>query len=724
MIKFTSVFVKNYVLYKEAKLKFVPGVTFILGKNLNRRIRGATNAAGKSLISSALSIAIRDTHTVVTKGGKAAGKSLYGKNTSVRIGFEVGKKKYVYERKGNQHAMIVDGKNLHSRVARKTLESLLTWTDEEWLTTIHVDGRRTNGFLLGTTADRLSFITRLFRLDEMDELRRTFGKIISSLQDKRYEHDSLVSAISTAREYISSQPKGIAKQVEKLTDDLDALQASRKKYQNAIHQAVIYDTYTKVLRQISDIEKPVLSKSEATSAKTALLSYSAKLQEYKRLSAKHGKRLKEIARLESVIGSKVDDLPKMEKLYNQLMSSKPEKGTPVKPDSPRQELDISTSRNAIATFKSRVKEIRQILQRLKSLEDKACCPTCDQELVAPKKFIAELKEELGILTKRIAKGESLVELELEWQEYEQELSKKKVYDKWALQMGKVKEFPMEEARTLATLKASSIDLVKPAKPTNLPSLEEIDDIVATHNRLEVLNTHLADLKKQISEKPKNIDQIKDQLTTIDEKIKRITSTLPQLESIKALVTKAKQDGKKALSKKNVLAEEIRDLPVYELLQKAYSNKGVKQLIIAALCKTLENNLNTYAKHTFEEGFIFKIQVEGTRFDITVVRKGGAVCDIRNFSGAEGRLFSIVFLLALLPMIPSSRRANILILDEPTSNMDTPMLDTFRDVLLPQLAKIVPSVLVISPNHEIVPQNARVITAVKEGAHSVLKYGEH
>jgi DNA repair exonuclease SbcCD ATPase subunit len=106
----------------------------------------------------------------------------------------------------------------------------------------------------------------------------------------------------------------------------------------------------------------------------------------------------------------------------------------------------------------------------------------------------------------------------------------------------------------------------------------------------------------------------------------------------------------------------------------------------------------------------------------VSRRNGASSDVRYFSGAESRLFAIVFLLAILPMIPDSRRTNILILDEPTANMDDAALEIFRDVLLPQLQKIVPSVIVVSPNPEIVPQHAPVFTVLKKNGKSKLLKG--
>ena len=56
-----------------------------------------------------------------------------------------------------------------------------------------------------------------------------------------------------------------------------------------------------------------------------------------------------------------------------------------------------------------------------------------------------------------------------------------------------------------------------------------------------------------------------------------------------------------------------------------------------------------------------------------------------------------------------------------ANMDVETREIFRDSLLPRLAKIVPSVIVISPNSDVVPQHARVFTVVKDkGASRLVK----
>jgi ABC-type molybdenum transport system ATPase subunit/photorepair protein PhrA len=64
----------------------------------------------------------------------------------------------------------------------------------------------------------------------------------------------------------------------------------------------------------------------------------------------------------------------------------------------------------------------------------------------------------------------------------------------------------------------------------------------------------------------------------------------------------------------------------------------------------------------------------------------------------------------------------MILDEPTAHMDAPGIDLFLNKFLPQLLKIVPHVIVISPNHLDVDMEKEVWTVVKEGGVSTLRKG--
>jgi len=52
---------------------------------------------------------------------------------------------------------------------------------------------------------------------------------------------------------------------------------------------------------------------------------------------------------------------------------------------------------------------------------------------------------------------------------------------------------------------------------------------------------------------------------------------------------------------------------------------------------------------------------------------------------------------VLPLLPSDRRTNFLILDEPTSHADEVSREIFKERFLPAIQQIVPHTFVISPH---------------------------
>ena len=97
-------------------------------------------------------------------------------------------------------------------------------------------------------------------------------------------------------------------------------------------------------------------------------------------------------------------------------------------------------------------------------------------------------------------------------------------------------------------------------------------------------------------------------------------------------------------------------------------------------------------------------------------------DVRHLSGAESRAFSLLFMLSVLPLIPSNRRTNLCILDEFEAGLDEPTRNLLVSQYLPTLNQIVEHIIFITPNN--IPEdksvNRRTITVVKQGSKSYIE----
>jgi DNA repair exonuclease SbcCD ATPase subunit len=214
--------------------------------------------------------------------------------------------------------------------------------------------------------------------------------------------------------------------------------------------------------------------------------------------------------------------------------------------------------------------------------------------------------------------------------------------------------------------------------------------------------------------------------TVSASIAEIGVKLPKLAIRLHAIEQAEARRRELQSELTKLGSDLEDLPVYEALARAYSKSGVKLFLIAKIAKMIETNLNHYSKLMYAEPYEFEFNVAHNKFDALVARKAGGrklISDVRRLSGMERRTFSVLWLLALLPLIPKSRRSNLLILDEPEANMDPGMVEPFRDVLLPELNKLIPSIIIATPFDSLVTDKTRIVTVVKKGGESSLVEGK-
>jgi ABC-type uncharacterized transport system ATPase subunit len=78
-------------------------------------------------------------------------------------------------------------------------------------------------------------------------------------------------------------------------------------------------------------------------------------------------------------------------------------------------------------------------------------------------------------------------------------------------------------------------------------------------------------------------------------------------------------------------------------------------------------------------------------------------------------------LALLTFVPSNKRSNILILDEPDANFSEETTEAFKK-LLPVLLSVIPSIIVITPKTNERYENAHNFTVVKDKGVSTIQKG--
>lgn len=723
------------VSFDQAEIKFQKGLTAILGRNLNRRDTGASNGSGKSLLMGALPNALFDSHSHITKNGRSVTKGLFRKNGKIEVDFTPhgSKSKFTFTKMSSKVALAENGTDLTSRIARDSLKARLDITEEEFWATVYLDSRRPNSFLMGSSADRFAFITSLFRLDNIDERRRIFNRRIQDLKEIAAQLTVLQSEFNQSKQEFDSLPKiapdALAEKQAKLKSAQEAVQEAN--IQQTAHEA--YGRYVAARKMLSALPTPEVSDKDAKAAIRAWDQYEADVRAWEKAS----KRAHSLKKERDDLGvdpwvSWYDEMCQRRESIRKANIRVKERPNDVEDPGPgakkafEKQDQIERKLNAL---RGQLSERKQTLREFDAAfhEDTECeCPSCHQTIDAKtrKSIRSQLTEAVETLTadlERFKKHQAAAQSYATYKQYLVDMREFKLWCKLSDNGFVGYPFDLVERHMAITKVLQQSVGSKPTAPDAL-SRDEANEILSQWSKKREAKQAVEMLGDP--EKPKwSLEKAKGIAERASAAVTRIMAELPTMQ-MKAELRKQAASKLRRLSKEIEEAKQaVTDLPVYELLAEAFSPQGVKLLITKSIASKLEKNLNRFAKTVYEgEGFRFEVNVEAGKFEVMVHRRNMTACDVRNMSGAESRLFILVFLLALLPMIPARRRINTVILDEPCIGMDDQNRERFRSRLLPALLKIVPSVIVVTPDLEDVPQWAKKLTVVKQGTTSSLIEG--
>jgi DNA repair exonuclease SbcCD ATPase subunit len=719
----------NDIVYFKGTTRFVfePGLTFIQGRNLQRRGPNASNGSGKSLLFGTLPNLLFDTHPTVTKNVRSVQRQIYGKGSSAAVDFVRGKHAYVYTKAGSKTELTRDGQNLKSRIARDQLRSLIDLSEEEFFSTVYLDSRRNNNFQLGTSADRFAFITELFRLQDIDDLRKHANKCISDLNSDGRLLEQTKADLASARTEFKALPADAQERADELATWIKKASVRAQRLAGLHHQWENYSRWLVENEKLEALTAPKHTTKQIRTHLSELDGYEAELRQWRKQEKQRGELQAELDAL------KLDD-----SAYDTMLKRKNRLTEVDEPEEPKGDLSVanrlakkaSLDRAETILSKARAKSamLKEELATFNSEVGEADqCPTCHSDLSEKTKAAIRKSFETQIedLARNSASAKACIDAHKFVKLHDQYVKDKQAYEAYRKELRELRNYPFKEVKRQLELKTllSAKTLAKPKPPTTLIFGNDRDKLEAELKRIQQWEEQKRLVDTLQTEKP---DEAVDAnaLKKLNAEVSTKMGMLPDMQ--------AKASDRKTLLKTirelktrvDEMEQKLADLPVYQMLAEAYSTKGIKMLMVQRIAKGLEKNLNRYARQIFSEDFKFSFNVVDGKFDVNVTRRHGKkenTSDIRHMSGAESRLFVFLFVLALLPLIPDRRRMNILVLDEPDANMDVETREIFRDSLLPRLAKIVPSLIVISPNSDVVPQHARVFTVVKDkGASKLVK----
>lgn len=722
---------KNTLLFKDLKFTIPKGLSVVYGLNrTNGKNSMQANGAGKSSAFASIGEILYEEPIVGLKEDTI-------KQGTRWVDTMLGKKKVLISRTNSKLEITVDGKSTVFRKladGRAWLKKHLPVTHAEFNTYAFLDARVPHPLVMGSSTERKRFFTEAFGLDRIDVERRLFEAELSKLKRVRAAYSELKTVFLNEKEKALGKEKRLAleEKVRSYEAELKDLNDKAQRLQtiaqvlafesSASKQVQAFDKLCPVLEEFSSLYTDVQAnlKDNRKKLKDAhgweeymrdnrvySKAYESLPDDAKALAEKHGvrkalKRCKETA-------EGMSDLKEEIERNEVFLESKPKKPKPLDGDVPEK------------TRKELRAELEVLEHRLEHAEKFGTgkCGECGQDVKvkSPKKIKARMAE---------------VETDLEyWVAHSDYEEQNNAYSEWKKKARKVEDGAEEleksykRARKAHKMGKALRDLPTAPDPfTGLKLEVKVCEIMVNEDRaqLELLefmepNLDTVKLLRELTEKQRGAaslaPRLQQRITDLHEKL---SSARARLE-VNSMVTSSLKKHKARLLE---MKEELKDEEALKLLVAAYSDKAMKKTAIKAISTRLMAEVNKYAKLIFPEDFDFGFTWESSKMNLTVTRKYRKgkttkvlTSDVRKLSGAESKLYTFILVLAHLTFVPSRKRSNVLILDEPDSNMSAETADAFKK-LLPILNRVIPSIIVITPRTEQRYEGAQEFTVLKQG----------
>ena len=645
--------------------------------------------------------------------------------------------------------------------AEKFIRSIFPLLEIDYYTYCYLSTQRPYLMQSDTNLNRLDHLTAIFRLDSYDLMRSHFIKMLASIKSNELKLSVLEQQSVDLQVRLKKISRDKAKYIKSPKDEIQAVcEVHRKDLEQSQKQAYQLSQELSTLTALKKVEveldalrakypyktKPSVMYTTLVQERKLLRAYSSYRSAFKVYKASMASTTAKLSKL---------TLPKLSKkaLLSKLEGSKESKRKISRSLRKLEDAQLEYERKLkeVAGLKQSIEELGVDVQKidpdvdytselarcmstikLSSLldhehldEESSACPVClsPVDLDNIRDVVAKAKKQLTKI-KAYTKARLLTKSLKSAKKEARDL--KPCPDLLQEQTGLLheadksidtvlKHISIVEKHENLTEQLNSID--KPVKPSALPSvvltLEEAD------NHIELCSDILRHLEVKQS-LAATVDSISDCRTAaeVDTLIRDKTQELKSVEkwvvTVRSMLAKSSteleattrydteirtlQSSLQTVTKEiATLRPGVEDKKVLETLVKAYSKKGLKTLVANEVCSLLETNLNHYRHLVFAEPFTFTVNSSESGLSLIVDRKNGIVSDVRNLSGAESNSFRLLFLISILVLLPSDRRLNMVVLDEPCSHSDEVSREIFLTRYLPALQEIVPNIYVITPN---------------------------
>lgn len=705
------------------ELTIEKGVTTIYGLNKGTAGNENSNASGKSFLFGN----IYDTLFEYPIGQSEYVDRIQAGTRGVRFSLLEGGKRIqcLVKRENKKATLMYGGKRITGITnVRKKLAEILPINSDDFETYIHLDSMSPHPLVRGSSASRLRFLTSFFSsIGAIDNERQIIKAWSDSLKVSRTQYDELRSEIHRLRQRVptNEQFKSSVQQLKAMERELETLTSNAEQAERQRLGAMFRDQASE---EIAHYKKGVLEAStsnpdkmlefyrELLTENEQIYKESVAYSEYKVKKAQYEKWYSGLS------GSTLDLMGTYsnERIFEHYAKASESK---VEYDSLTTQMErLAPECKSVSVPPKPNMSKGECQSRISSLEHqlehatkfgKGSCPTCGQSVKV--KDPAAIKASLAKLH-RIAdqweaydrasyKAEQVAERRAEYTELKQKRAALKIRNVDALRTAtRELRYAVAEPEPVDIGNALPIDIAAKA----------VDEIKARVKALSYLCRNKDNLKAALQVKDGESDSL----------LGRVSDLTEQCTILRARLQRAKEDRAEMTAlqaKLESFDQKLKTEKDCQVLMEAYDPKGLKRMVISVLSQHLMAQINKYAKLAFDEDLRFRLVWEKTQVQLLVDRyyhgrKEPVTTDVRRLSGAESTLFTIITVLALLNFVPTHRRSNVLIMDEPTAHFGPSNVEKFKE-LLPLLLSIIPSIIIITPKVDQRYMGSREYTAVKE-----------
>ncbi len=650
----TSLELKNWRTHKESKLEFGKGTNVIIG------IMGS----GKSSIMNALSYSLFGTFPALKAKQVSLSEIIMNKpnihnEAEAIITFEQNNKKFLVERKikdsgTNEAKLYEDGKLIagpKQKDVNEKVENILGLNYELFSRAVYSEQNELDFFLKLSPMDRKRKFDELLEIDKYEIARKNSLSLKNTIiKDNKQKKEFIEQQKKTMESHEENKLIERIKQEEKSIAELDEkkekIRLEIEKIKNEVEELVKKEKEYSKLKDIISREKTKLETLNKNISGKKIIDFET-LENHK---ANVEKTLKETESNKSKNLKQKEDFEKTKSKMNE---------------------EISVLDYKLKTLEKELKEIEKL---------QGDCPTCKQKMneAHKKELISKILKELE------ANKQKKKEIENKKTEIEPLLKE-------------IIETDKKISNKIEELRENYFEIINQEKNT----LE-----------LEKIKKEITELEKELPKKEKELKKLNFDNKNFEKKKKNYFETKSMVELINSQI-KSKKELKASfesnLDKVEKIKKSIEELEKeYDLSERVSEKLGIFENCLIStqteLRETMLETINTAMSKIWENIYPYndfvdaKLSVVESGYDLQVkTRKEEWVRVEGILSGGERSAAALCIRIAFALVL--TKQLSMLILDEPTHNLDRNAMEKLSEVLRDSLPKLVEQIFVITHDKE-------------------------